>query len=71
VLSEKFDIDSVRIDPATGLEDLGLDYLAAIEALTDIQDAHHPPAGRTLVLPPGATLAYLVEQFGTGTPPGL
>jgi hypothetical protein len=68
VLSEKFDIEPARIEPEARLEDLGLDYLAAVEVLTDLQDARHLPAGRTLVLPPGATLAYLVGQLDADTP---
>ncbi|HWG26769.1 phosphopantetheine-binding protein [Actinospica sp.] len=65
VLSEKFDIEPARVGPEASLEDLGLDYLAAVEVLTELQDARHLPAGRSLVLPPGATRAHLVEQFGT------
>jgi hypothetical protein len=71
VLSEKFDIGPAHIDPEAKLEDLGLDYLAAVEVLTDLQDRRHLPAGRTLVLPPGATLAHLIEQLDVDTPPDL
>lgn len=49
VLSEKFDVEPARIDREARLEDLGLDYLAAVEVLTDLQDARHLPAGRSLV----------------------
>jgi hypothetical protein len=69
VLSERYDIEPARIDPEARLEDLGLDYLAAVEVLTDLQDSRHLPASRTLVLSPGATLAHLLDQLGTDTPP--
>ena len=63
VLAEKFKVDPARIEPATTLEELGLDSLALMEFVFAVEDRFDVriPEERLDPRQAGVTLAHLAQ----------